>query len=499
MLCRRILIAALLGCAVFICGLPEIATSAAAKEVDKKAKDGQTEEKKPDEYELQRILVDTIDQVERNYVKGISRRELIEAAIEGVLRKLDPYSTYISPKDIERFRSEVENEFCGIGIQIDVDRGRLIVISPLVGTPAYRAGILAGDRILKIDGKPTDEITIDQAVRRLKGKEGSKVALSILHAGGSEPVEISIVRKRIHVKTVLGDRRDKSNAWDYMLDKKNHIGYIRITIFGRETAKELRAALQQLKTQNLKGLILDLRFNPGGLLSSAIEVSDIFVPDGLIVATSGRNIKQRKWDAQKKDTFEGFPMVVLVNRISASASEIVAACLQDHKRATVMGERTWGKGSVQNVISLEHGHSALKLTTAAYHRPSGKKIHRFPGEDEDDQWGVTPNDGFTLEVSRAEMVAMLDRRSMRDVVASSENTENKAAKTQDDKESTDKRAADKRAADEEADAKPEKQADGDAGNDKPEDAARSKGDDPLLKMALDFIISNLDKKKKKTQ
>ncbi len=416
MFCRRLLIATLLAFAVFICGLPEIDAApapnqsepASQKDDGKKKKKEETEEEKnkaqkPDEYELQRMLVDTIDQVERNYVKGISRRELIEAAIEGVLRKLDPYSTYIGPKDLERFRSEVENEFCGIGIQIDIEAGRLMVISPLQGTPAYRAGILAGDRIIAIDGESTEEITIDEAVRRLKGKEGTKVVLSVLHAGGSEPVEISMVRKRIHVKTVLGDSRDKSNAWDYMLDKKNHIGYIRITIFGRDTPKELRAALEQLKKQNFKGLILDLRFNPGGLLSSAVKVGDMFVSDGLIVATSGRNIKERKWEAAKAGTFEGFPMVVLVNRISASASEIVAACLQDHKRATVMGQRTWGKGSVQNVISLEHGHSALKLTTAAYRRPSGKKIHRFPDDDEDDQWGVTPNDGFALKVTPAEM------------------------------------------------------------------------------------------------
>ncbi len=470
MLCPRLLIAALLAFAVFICGFPVIAAAAAPnqnepvsqKDGGKKEKKGETEEEKnksqkPDEYELQRILVDTIDQVERNYIKGISRRELIEAAIEGVLRKLDPYSTYISPKDIERFRSEVENEFCGIGIQIDIKAGRLMVISPLVGTPAYRAGILAGDRIIAIDGESTDEITIHEAVRRLKGKEGSRVVLLVRHAAGSEPVAISVVRKRIHVKTVLGDSRDKSNAWDYMLDRKNHIGYIRITIFGRDTPKELRAALDKLKKQNFKGLILDLRFNPGGLLSSAVKVGDMFVSDGLIVATSGRNIKERKWEAAKAGTFEGFPMVVLVNRISASASEIVAACLQDHKRATVMGQRTWGKGSVQNVISLEHGHSALKLTTAAYRRPSGKNIHRFPGDDEDDQWGVTPNDGFALEVTPAEMVALIRKRAQRDIVVSSNK--------QGDEKSSDNKEAEK----------------------------ADPADDPLVKMALQYLVSELGK------
>lgn len=495
MFCRNLSIAALLVYAVFICGLPEIVAADATKQskqadsnsqkpdskkaVSEKAKDGQSKEEnnkaqETDEYELQRILVDTIDQVERNYVKGISRRELIEAAIEGVLRKLDPYSSYISPKDIERFRSEVENEFCGIGIEIDVEAGQLMVISPLEGTPAYRAGILAGDRILEIDGESAGDITIDEAVSRLKGKEGSKVVLSVLHAGGSEPVEISIVRKRIHVKTVLGDSRDKNDAWVYMLDKKNHIAYIRITIFGRETAKELRGILGKLKKQNLKGLILDLRFNPGGLLSSAIEVGDMFVSDGLIVATSGRNIKERKWKARKDGTFEGFPMVVLVNRISASASEIVAACLQDHKRATIMGERTWGKGSVQNVISLEHGHSALKLTTAAYCRPSGKNIHRFPGDDEDDQWGVTPNDGFVMDVTPAEMVALIHRRDQRDIVTS-------PAKQDDNK------------SDNRADKKETKKAD-QANKDGSDVVGEKKtSDDPLFRMALEFIVKELKK------
>lgn len=418
---RRFAIAALLTLAVLTCGLSSIGRAATAKE-SKPANPpiGKESAKKParpetDEYELQRLLVDTIDQVERNYVKGISRRELIEAAIEGMLKKLDPYSTYISPKDIERFRSQVESEYCGIGIQIDVEDGRLVVISPLVGTPAHRAGILAGDHVVAIDGEPTGDITIDAAVRRLKGKVGSKIVLGVLHVGESEPVDISVVRKRIHVDTVLGDSRDANGGWNYMLDKKNRIGYIRVTVFGRETAKELRVAIDKLKKQDLEALILDLRFNPGGLLSSAVAVCDMFVPSGLIVATSGRNVEERKWQAKKADTFTGFPMVVLVNRITASAGEIVAACLQDHQRAVVMGERTWGKGSVQNVISLEHGLSALKLTTASYQRPSGKNIHRFPGAADDDPWGVIPDEGFAVATSTSEMIALIRKQNGRDI------------------------------------------------------------------------------------
>jgi carboxyl-terminal processing protease len=162
---------------------------------------------------------------------------------------------------------------------------------------------------------------------------------------------------------------------------------------------ELKQALQDLTSRGMKGLVLDLRYNPGGLLSAAIAASDLFVSEGRIVSTKGRNTIDRAWDAQKADTFEGFPMAVLVNRFSASASEIVAACLQDHKRAVVVGERTWGKGSVQNIIELEQGRSALKLTTAGYQRPSGKNIHRFPGSEDDGEWGVAPNDGFLLELT----------------------------------------------------------------------------------------------------
>ena len=211
---------------------------------------------------------------------------------------------------------------------------------------------------------------------------------------------MTITREWVHVETVLGDRRKSDDSWDFMLDHDKHIGYIRLTAFSRDTAQDLKKALVELRKEGLKGLILDLRFNPGGLLNSAIEVSDLFIAKGRIVSTKGRNTPERVWDAQKEGTFEGFPMAVLVNHYSASASEIVSACLQDHKRAAVIGERTWGKGSVQNVIELEGGKSALKLTTASYHRPSGKNIHRFPDAKETDEWGVMPDAGYEVRLSR---------------------------------------------------------------------------------------------------
>ncbi len=387
-----------------------------------------------DDYALQRLLIDTIDQVQRNYVREVSRRRLIEAAIRGILQELDPYSDYIPPEAMDRFRSTVESEFGGIGIQVMIRDGHLMVASPLVGTPAYRAGILAGDRIVEIDGQSTAGMTIDDAVRKLKGKEGTQVTLTVIHPSATSRQTITLTREIVHVPTVLGHHRKPDDTWEYCIDPMQRIAYVRLTAFSRDTADELRKVLADLASQRLGGLVLDLRFNPGGLLSSAIEVSDLFIAQGRIVSAAGRNVRERIWEAHKEGTFEGFPMAVLVNRYSASASEIVAACLQDHHRAVIVGERTWGKGSVQNVVPLEdrkdpsgdsgprfEARSALKLTTAGYRRPSGKNIDRAPGAKESDDWGVRPDDGFEVRLDEAEMLALLAAQRQRDVVQPKSN------------------------------------------------------------------------------
>jgi carboxyl-terminal processing protease len=320
----------------------------AKKDMDAaKAKAEAAAKEAAEEFELQKLFADTIDQIERNYVKDISRRELMEAAIRGVLTKLDPYSNYISPDDLGQFKTNVDNQFGGIGIQVDIPReGHLVVISPIVGSPAYRAGMQAGDRIVEIEGETTAEIrSIDDAVKRLKGEPGTKVSITTFRPGTGKRRTFSLDREIVHVDTVLGESRKDDDSWDFLLDHDKKIGYIRVSAFGRDTERDLTRALEELKRQGVRGLILDLRFNPGGLLTAAIGVSDLFVAEGNIVSTAGRNTTPRSWEAQKDGVFEDLPMVVLVNHYSASASEIVSACLQDHKRAVVIGERTWGRGA----------------------------------------------------------------------------------------------------------------------------------------------------------
>ncbi|MEQ9409229.1 MAG: S41 family peptidase [Fuerstiella sp.] len=372
---------------------------------------------KPTDYELMSLFVETYQQVESNYVRDIDRRELVEAAIQGMLKHLDQYSSFIPPQDVRRFNQMVEQEFGGIGITVNMRSGQLVVVSPLPGTPAHRAGIRAGDIIVEVEGEATDGISLSDAVNKLQGPVGRPVTVKVVHLGeDSEPKEIRLVRQLIKAPTVRGERYDENDEWDFMLEGQPPIGYVRLSHFSRFTAEEVKQAVDGLLNRDMKGLILDLRFNPGGLLESAVEIADMFLESGNIVSVRGRNVPERSWDAKKSGTFPSFPMAVLVNGYSASASEVLSACLQDNNRAIVVGERTWGKGSVQNVIRMEQGDSALKLTTASYHRPSGVNIHRFPDMKESDEWGVTPNEGFVIPYDRRQWRAWDEQRSRLDVL-----------------------------------------------------------------------------------
>ncbi|MCC9609601.1 S41 family peptidase [Blastopirellula sp. JC732] len=369
-----------------------------------------------DDYvELIQMFADALDQVDRNYVEKLDRRKLIEAAIRGVITELDPHSTYIPQEELARFRTNIDQQFGGIGIQIDARDGQLIISSPLVGGPAYDAGIGAGDRILEINGQSTKGMNLDAAIEHLKGEPGETVSLVIYHPAEFKTETLELEREMIQLQTVLGDQRLENNDWDYIYDHDQKIAYVRITIFSRNTAEEFAAVLEKLKADGIRGLVLDLRSNPGGLLSAAIEISDRFISDGKIVSVEGRNTPKREWSAVPDTTLIDVPVAVLIDHFSASASEIVSACLQDHDRAVVIGQRSWGKGSVQNIINLEEGKSAMKLTTASYHRPSGKNIHRLPDAKDSDEWGVSPSPDMEVKMTPKQLTTFQQYRRLRDM------------------------------------------------------------------------------------
>ena len=348
-----------------------------------------------------RVLTYAMNQINLRYLEDVDQQELLQGALEGMMGRLDDYSAYISPEMLVEFQEDLDKEFGGVGIEIvlDPETKELTVASPLVGTPAYEAGILAGDKVRRIDGESTQGLSIQDAADRMRGKPGDPVTLTILHPGEEEPVDVEIVRAIIRVDTVLGDTRNDQGEWDYFLEGHDRVGYVRVNSFSEQTDKELRRALDWLVERDVQGLILDLRNDPGGMLGAAIRVCDLFVDSGVIVTTRRRDgrISQPPATATKRGTYSGFPMAVLVNSYSASASEIVAACLQDHGRAVVVGQRTFGKGTVQELIPLEAEQGILKLTTASYWRPSGKNIHRQSDADEDGDWGVKPNEGYEVE------------------------------------------------------------------------------------------------------
>ena len=340
------------------------------------AKDDAKKSQSDEYYELMKVLVDTIDQVERNYVKDVDRRELIEAAIAGVLKKLDQHSTYINPKNLDRFRTSVESEFGGIGIQVAIDRGRIRIISPLVGSPAYRAGTASGRSDHQDRGRA--------AGRYHDRRSGAATERKARHKGDVHSPSSQWRNRRcddqtreiVKVATVMGDHRNDDDSWDFMFDEERRIGYIRLTAFSRNTTKRLRDVLTKLKADGMRGLVLDLRFNPGGLLTAAIQISDLFLcPRAGLSAPKAATCLSKVGTPKRKERLPVFQIVVLVNRYSASASEIVSASLQDHNRAIIVGERTFGKGSVQNVITLEDGKSASETD----HRrlfPAKRQEHR---------------------------------------------------------------------------------------------------------------------------
>ena len=355
------------------------------------------------------------------YVDDVSERQLFENAMKGMVSGLDQYSSYFVPESFRQVEENLDQQFGGVGIKVELDPEvkRLRVLSPLVGTPAYEKGIRAGDLILEIDGTSTTGMTLDESVKLMRGKPGDPVQLTILHSNESEPIELQVMRKKIHVQSVLGDTRKPDGSWIFRVEEEPRIAYIRLITFGEQSTKELEEALEVPAGEApYEALIVDLRDNAGGLLVRAVEICDLFLPSGRIVSTRTRgNVVINEFEAKQRTAIgPKIPMVILTNRFSASASEILAACLQDHERAVVVGERTWGKGTVQNIFKFESGKSALKLTTASYWRPNGTNIHRLRDSTEDDDWGVRPSPGFEVKLTDEQFKEILEGRRKRDIV-----------------------------------------------------------------------------------
>ncbi len=340
-------------------------------------------------YEQIKLLSEVLTLVRDNYVEPVDATELIYGACEGIVGKLDPFSQFMDPTAHQMMKSETEGKFGGLGIRIAIREGRLTVVTPLPRTPAYELGILPGDKIIKIEDKDTKDITLSEAVKLLRGKPGTEVTISILREEEKDLIDFTITRAIIKIESVPDAK---------MLTDK--IGYIELTEFSKETPDEFDKVWKKLNKQGMESLILDLRYNPGGLLATAVEICKNFIGDRkLIVYTQGRREEQViKFFAEKKAKHKKIPLVILVNKGSASGSEIVAGCIQDWKRGIVLGEKTFGKASVQSLMPLSDG-SGLRLTTAKYYTPNGRLIHDI---------GIIPD--IVVEVPRETMTKLMTQR-----------------------------------------------------------------------------------------
>ena len=352
---------------------------------------------------------------------------------------LDPYSVYYDEEAIAQMQSQMTGRFTGIGVQIrrDMVRDGLLVVTPIMGSPAYKAGLKAGDLITEIirpvDAKgnkidppeviSTKGMKTDEAVKIILGQPRTKVRVKVEREGHDKPIEFELARARVDVETVFGVKRKNDDAWDFTIDPEKKIAYIRLTQFSPRSAEDMKDAVSKLAKQGIKGLILDLRFNPGGLLTSAIQISDLFIDDGLIVTIKPRSGvgDEVPYGGKAEGSYLNFPMVCMVNGQSASASEIVSACLQDHQRAVVLGERSYGKGSVQDIEDFASTNAKIKMTTATFWRPNGKNLNKAStsGKDED-EWGVTPDEGFKVPMTRSERDQLFEHLRQEEVIPNRE-------------------------------------------------------------------------------
>lgn len=358
-------------------------------------------------------LIEVKNLITRYAAEEPDNEALQRAAIEGMIETLnDPYAVYVPPQLSDEFEKELTGEYVGIGAEVNMVDGVFTIVTPMDGSPAFRAGVMAGDRVRFINGESTEGLTIDQCINRLVGEDGTRVVITVERAAG-ELIEIPIIREPIRARAVRGFRRhdDADGSWDFMLDDSRRIGYIRVSQFTPNAASEFVAALDALGARQgrLAGLVIDLRWNPGGLLDQAVRMSDLFLDQGVIVSTRGRAYPEQVARASAPGTLPGFPVAVLINGQSASASEIFAGALLENGRAIVVGERSFGKGSVQSVHPLGGAASgaSLKLTEQRYYLPSGRSIQRTETSAE---WGVDPSPGFFIPVENEELIELVRLR-----------------------------------------------------------------------------------------
>lgn len=334
-------------------------------------------------YEKIDLFAEVLEKIQNEYVEEVDQAQIIDSAINGALQSLDPFSAYMNPKVFEESQSETSGEFGGLGIEVSMESGVIIVIAPIDDTPASKAGIKAGDYIVKINGEQVQGKTLMEAVNLMRGPEGTSIEITVRRKGLRKAKTFKITREIIEIKSVISKIVD------------NKVGYLRLRAFNKNSSSQLKKEISKIeKNKKLVGYILDLRNNPGGLLSQAVIISDFFLNDGEIVSTKGRKKREnRKFFAKKGDKIDGKPLIVLINNGSASASEIVAGALQDQKRAILLGETTFGKGSVQSIIPLKN-RGAIRLTISKYYLPSGKSISEvgvvpdIRVEEEDEEFSI---------------------------------------------------------------------------------------------------------------
>lgn len=370
-----------------------------------------------DDYKFFDEIIEVKHIISSRYVESPDEKVLRQGAIQGMVEALnDPYTVYVPSSDKEVFNKDLTGEYAGIGAQVNMQEGWLTIVSPLEDSPAFRAGLMADDRIVSVGGVSTQDKDINDCVDMLMGQPGTPVQLVVERKGRKFDVEV--VRDRIKTRSVKGFHRSEGDAsqWNHLIDATRAIGYIRLTQFTPKCSEEILSALRAMGADkdSLKGLVLDLRFNPGGLLNEAEAIADLFLADGVIVSTKGRAYPEKVTRAKGPGTLPDFPITVLVNGSSASASEVLAGALAENNRARIVGTRSFGKGSVQSVLELPSGNgSEIKITEQGYFLPSGRSITR---KDDADQWGVDPSEGFYVPMTDAETVAMLETRRREEVI-----------------------------------------------------------------------------------